>query len=177
MLDLKTLAQNYDEVVAKLKRRGGTLDLGPVAKLIAERLELIKSVEALRQKQNAANEEIKAKAKTDPGAIEKLRGDLRAVSQEAKQKDEKLREVEAELEKILLYVPNLPHESVPDGKPRGGQPGGPQRGREAELNFTPKAHWELGEALGILDFERAAKDQRAALRRSTGAPGAGWSGR
>ena len=97
MLDLKNLAQNFDEVVAKLNRRGGALDLAPVARLIAERGELIRKVEALRQKQNAANDEIKSKAKTDPGVIEKLRGELRAVSQEAKQGDERLREVEAEL--------------------------------------------------------------------------------
>ena len=81
MLDPKKLAQNFDEVAAQLRRRGPGVDLAPAQKLIAERRELIMSVEALRAKQNAANEDIEKKAKTDPGAIESLRGELRAVSQ------------------------------------------------------------------------------------------------
>jgi seryl-tRNA synthetase len=74
VLDPKRLAQNFDEVVACLKRRGGSLDLGPVTALIQERKTLIVAVEGLRAKQNATNETVKAKAKTDPGAIEALRG-------------------------------------------------------------------------------------------------------
>jgi len=157
MLDLKNLAQNYEEVAARLKRRGQDLDLAPVAKLIAERLELIKAVEALRQKQNAANEEMKKKAKADPGAIEGLRTELRAVSQEAKQKDERLREVEAELEKAALYLPNLPSPSVPDGKSAEDNVVVRTWGEKPGLAFAPKEHWELGEKLGLLDFERATK--------------------
>jgi seryl-tRNA synthetase len=157
MLDLKNLAQNFDEVVARLKRRGGSLDLGPVSKLIAERRELIIAVEGLRQKQNAANEDIKKKAKEDPGAIEKLRGELRAVSQEAKQKDERLREVEAELEKILLEIPNPPHPSVPDGAGAEQNVVVREGGQKPKFPFKAKEHWELGEKLGMLDFERAGK--------------------
>jgi seryl-tRNA synthetase len=157
MLDLKHLAQNFDEVVARLKRRGGNLDLSKVTELIAERKKLIVESEALRAKQNAANDEIKKKAKEDPKAIEALRGEMREISQKVKQQEERLKEVEAELEKILLYVPNPPHPSVPDGTSAEQNVVVRVGGTQPKFDFKPKQHFELGEALGILDFERAGK--------------------
>ena len=115
MLDLKYVAQNFDAVVARLKTRGGNLDLGPFQKLFTERRELYVAMEALSARRNTANEEMKKKAKEDPAALEALRGELRAVSQEIKEKEARLKEVEEELNRILLLIPNVPHESVPVG--------------------------------------------------------------
>jgi seryl-tRNA synthetase len=157
MLELKNLAQNFDAVVARLQTRGGNLDLTQVTRLIAERRELYIAVEGLRAKQNAANDEIKKRAKSEPSAVEALRGEMRAVSQEAKQKDERLKEVEAELEKILLYVPNPPHDDVPVGQSAEQNVVVRQGGEKPKFLFAPKEHWELGEKLGLLDFERATK--------------------
>ncbi len=157
MLDLRNVAQNFDAVVARLQTRGGSLDLGPFQRLFAERRELYVSMESLSARRNAANEEMKRKAKEDPKALDALRGDLRAVSQEIKEKEVRLKEVEDELSRILLLIPNVPHESVPVGA--GAEDNVQVRawGEKPHLLFAPRQHFELGEKLGMLDFERAAK--------------------
>ncbi|WP_404364247.1 serine--tRNA ligase [Corallococcus coralloides] len=157
MLDLRNVAQNFDAVVARLKTRGGSLDLGPFQTLFTERRDLYVSMEALAARRNAANEEMKRKAKADPAAMEKLRGDLRGVSQEIKEKEARLKEVEEELNRILLVIPNVPHESVPVGASADENVQVKSWGEKPHLLFTPKQHFELGESLGMLDFERAAK--------------------
>ncbi|RKI05107.1 serine--tRNA ligase [Corallococcus sp. AB038B] len=157
MLDLRNVAQNFDAVVARLKTRGGSLDLGPFQSLFLERRDLYVSMEALAARRNAANEEMKRKAKEDPSAMEKLRGDLRGVSQEIKEKESRLKEVEEELNRILLVIPNVPHDSVPVGTSADENVQVKTWGEKPNLLFTPKQHFELGETLGMLDFERAAK--------------------
>src|SRR5688572_16658179 len=101
MLDLKTVAQGFDQVVERLKSRGGALDLGPFQKLFQERRELYVSLEALNQKRKASDEELKKKAREDPKSLDAMRGELRGLSQEIKGKEARLKEVEEELEKIL----------------------------------------------------------------------------
>ncbi|MFY1824382.1 serine--tRNA ligase [Myxococcus fulvus] len=157
MLDLRYVAQNFDAVVARLKTRGGNLDLGPFQRLFSERRELYVSMESLAARRNAANEEMKKKAKEDPKALDALRGDLRAVSQDIKEKESRLKEVEDEINGILLLIPNLPHESVPVGESADQNVQVKSWGEKPNLPFTPKQHFELGEKLGMLDFERAAK--------------------
>ncbi|RKH13580.1 serine--tRNA ligase [Corallococcus sp. CA041A] len=157
MLDLRNVAQNFDAVVARLKTRGGSLDLSPFQSLFLERRDLYVSMEALAARRNAANEEMKRKAKEDPSAMEKLRGDLRGVSQEIKEKESRLKEVEDELNRILLVIPNVPHDSVPVGASADENVQVKTWGEKPNLLFTPKQHFELGESLGMLDFERAAK--------------------
>ncbi|NMO20635.1 serine--tRNA ligase [Pyxidicoccus fallax] len=157
MLDLRNVAQNFDAVVARLQTRGGSLDLGPFQRLFAERRELYVSMESLAARRNAANEEMKRKAKEDPKALDALRGDLRAVSQEIKEKEARLKEVEEEINRILLLIPNVPHESVPVGADAEDNVQVRAWGEKPNLLFAPKQHFELGEKLGMLDFERAAK--------------------
>ena len=156
MLDLRTVVSNLDEVARKLGRRGPGVDLGPLAKLASERRALTMEVEGLRQKQNGANDEIRRTAK-DPDAMATLRTELRQLSESIKEKDARLREVEAALEGELLRVPNVPHESVPDGKDAADNVVVRTVGEPRRFDFTPREHSDLGEALGILDFERAAK--------------------
>lgn len=157
MLDLKYVAQNFEAVLSRLQSRGGSLDLGPFQRLVAERRELYVAMEALSARRNTANEEMKRKAKEDPAALEALRGELRSISQSIKEKEARLREVETELERMLLLVPNLPHESVPTGKSEQDNVVVRTWGERPNLLFTPRQHFELGERLGLLDFERAAK--------------------
>ena len=170
MLDLRAVVGDLDEVKRRLGRRGGGVDLGPLALLAAERRALNVEVEALRQRQSAANELIRGKAK-DPGALAELRGELRQLSDGAKAKETRLREVEAALEAELLRLPNLPHESVPDGKDASANVVVRTVGEPRRFDFTPKEHSDLGEALGILDFERAVKlsGARFAVYRGAGA--------
>jgi seryl-tRNA synthetase len=82
---------------------------------------------------------------------------MRQVSQRIKELDGKLGEVEDEIHRSLLLIPNVPHESVPVGKDADDNPVVKRWGEISQFSFTPKHHWELGESLGILDFERAAK--------------------
>src|SRR6266849_1585878 len=107
MLDLKYVAQNFEAVKERLKLRGGNLDLGRFQALVEERRELYIALESLNQTRNSANEEIKLKAKQDPGAIERLRDQMRSLSSTIREKESQLKAVEEELEKILLLVPNL----------------------------------------------------------------------
>jgi seryl-tRNA synthetase len=157
MLDLKYVAQNFEAVLSRLQSRGGSLDLGPFQRLVAERRELYVAMESLSARRNTANEDMKRKAKEDPSALEALRGELRSISQSIKEQEARLREVEAELERMLLLVPNLPHESVPTGKSEQDNVLARTWGERPNLLFTPRQHFEIGERLGLLDFERAAK--------------------
>ncbi len=155
MLDLRSLED--PELVERLRTRGGTLDLGPFQRLMAERRTLNVALESLQQRRNTANEEMKRLAKESPSALEALRGQMREVSQSIKDQEKRLAALEEELQQIRLDLPNLPDASVPVG-------GGPQDNKEVRrwgeaprFLFTPRQHFELGEALGMLDFERAAK--------------------
>ncbi len=157
MLDLKHVAQNFDEVVRRLKLRGGNLDLGPFQKLVHERRELHIALESLSHSRNVANEQIKKRAKEDPKAIEALRDEMRKVSQSIKDKEAQLRAVEEELQRILLVIPNLPDDSVPVGTSAEDNRVESVWGEKPSFAFSPKQHFEIGERLGMLDFERAAK--------------------
>ncbi|WP_373049509.1 serine--tRNA ligase [Vulgatibacter sp.] len=157
MLDLKYVLSNFDEVAAKLARRGGSIDLEPVRRLGEERRTLLQESESLRQKQNAANEQMKVLAKQGGDALAGARAELKELSGQIKGLDEKLRGIEAELEQALLYLPNLPAESTPEGRSEDDNVQVRTWGEKRALDFAPKTHDELGTALGIFDFDRAAK--------------------
>lgn len=149
MLDLKNVAQNYEQVVQRLKTRGGNLDLGPFQKLFQERRELYVAMEGLNQKRKGLDEA----ARKDVT----LRDQLRDLGKDIKGKENRLKEVEEELEKILSFIPNVPHETVPVGAAEQDNRVERTWGEPAVFPFQARQHFELGEALGMLDFERAAK--------------------
>jgi len=157
MLDLKHVAQNFDEVQKRLASRGGNLDLGGFRALVAERSALFVSLESLQAKRNAANEEMKRVAKQDPRALEGLRGDLRALSDQIKEQEKKRDTLEEQVQAVLLTLPNLPDPSVPVGASAEENVVVRTWGEAPRFPFTPKQHFEIGEKLGLLDFERAAK--------------------
>jgi seryl-tRNA synthetase len=157
MLDLKYVAQNFDAVVERLSARGGNLDLGSFKALVAERRALYVSLESLQAKRNVANEEMKRVAKQDPAALERLRGDLRTLSQEIKEQEKQLFPVEEQLSAVLLTLPNVPDPSVPVGTSEKDNVVVRTWGEAPRFPFTPRQHFEIGEKLGLLDFERAAK--------------------
>ncbi len=157
MLDLKFVAQNFQRVVERLKLRGGNLDLGPFQALMQERRELYIALESLNQTRNTANERLKAKAGKGPSAIEALRDELRSLSQNIREKEVRLKALEEELEKMLLLLPNLPDPTVPVGSSPEDNRVERTWGQKPDFDFTPRQHFELGEQLGGLDFERAAK--------------------
>jgi seryl-tRNA synthetase len=157
MLDLKYVAQNFDAVAERLATRGGNLDLGSFRALFAERRALHVSLESLQAKRNAANEEMKRAAKEDPATLEKPRGELRALSQQIKDQEKQLAVVEERLEALNLTLPNVPDPSVPVGASAEQNVVVRIWGEPPRFPFTPRQHFEIGEKLALLDFERAAK--------------------
>jgi seryl-tRNA synthetase len=159
MLDLRAVAQDYDTFERKLARRGeaAVQALAPVRPLAARRRELNVLIEKQKKEQGDANARIRELAKTDKGAVEGARAQLRALGDEVKKTEQELATVEAEISRLLLLVPNPPHESVPDGKDEKDNKVVAQWGEKPRFDFQPKAHWDLGESLGVLEWQQAAK--------------------
>jgi len=157
MLDPKKFDKDFDALVQRLSTRGGNLELGDFRTLWAERRALHVSLESLQAKRNASNEEMKRIAKADPAALERLRGDLRGLSQEIKEQEKQLAAVEERLQAVNLTLPNVPDPSVPVGATEKDNVVVRTWGEAPRFPFTPRQHFEIGEKLGLLDFERAAK--------------------
>jgi seryl-tRNA synthetase len=160
MLDARYVADHLAEVQQKLARRSAqdAASLDGIGEIVKRRRDVIVATEKLQAERNAASETMAALAKSgDKAGLEARRAELKKLSDEVKRRETELKEVEAELEERLLVVPNLPHESVPDGKSDADNPVVRTVGEKPAFDFEPKAHWELGERLGILDQDRAAK--------------------
>jgi len=155
MLDLRWVVANLDEARRRLLTRGATVAeaLAPIEALAAERRHLIQSSETQRAEQRKASEQMRS-LKGEEQA--QLRARLKALSDEVKDKEARLKEVEEQIERALLNVPNLPHESVPLGASEKDNQVIRTWGEKPAL-VSPRAHTEIGEKLGMLDFERAAK--------------------
>ncbi len=171
MLDLKLVIQDFDGVERRLSRRGegAVATLRPVRELAARRRELNVALEGMKKRQSEANARVGQLMRTDKAAGEAARAEARTLSDQVKASDEELHQVEAAIEKVLLVVPNLPHDSVPDGKDEKDNVVVRTWGEKPRLDFTPKPHWELGEALGILEWPQAAKISGARFTISKGA--------
>jgi len=156
MLDLGFVRNNLELVRQKMRDRGMAGVLGDFESLDAERRRLLSEAEALKARRNIVSDQIAAlkKQKQDASA---LIAEMKQVSQTIQQLDEQAKTADEKLRDLLRRVPNIPHESVPVG--RGSEDNREIRrwGEPRKFDFQPKAHWDLGPELGILDFERAAK--------------------
>ncbi len=159
MLDLKAVASDPESFERRLARRGADVAmlLKPVKDLAGRRRELNVMLEALKKEQSAANARVGQLMRTDRAAGEQARTEARRLGDEVKAKEELLQAVESEIERLLMLVPNPPQESVPDGKDAGDNKEIGLWGARPRFDFQPKPHWELGEALGILEWRQAAK--------------------
>lgn len=154
MLDLKYVLSNLDEVIEGLRFRNATMDYDRLRALSQERREKIAQYDQLRFKQRQASDEMRS---LDKAQAEALRSELRSMSSDLKALDARRTEIDAELEDILLYIPNLPSEGVPQAADEGGNVEVRRWGSIPSFDFEPKSHDELGVAAGLFDFERAAK--------------------
>ncbi|MBI4654397.1 MAG: serine--tRNA ligase [Nitrospirae bacterium] len=159
MLDIKFVRENTDKVkvIDAIKKRGVDASiLDELLRIESERRTLLGVVESLRQRRNELSEEIgrlRRIGENNPTLLE----NAKTVSDEITQKEQHLRELESKAIQELLFMPNIPHKSVPLGKDDTGNLE-IRRWREIpQFSFVPKNHWEIGESLGILDFERAGK--------------------
>ncbi len=156
MLDLGFVRDNLDLVAKKLATRGGQFDLEGFRALDQERRAAIAKTENLKSRRNKANDEIAALKKSGGDAATAI-AEMKNVSAEIKSLDERASRLDDELREIMKTMPNLPHASVPVGASADDNKEVKRWGTPREFSFTPKPHWELGEALGILDLERARK--------------------
>ncbi len=156
MLDIKFIRDNIEKVDTMLKKRNTSVDLSKFKELEEKRRNLIGKVESLKAERNSKNKEIAVKKKA--GEIDKnLIAEMQNISSTIKDLDAKLKEIDENLINIAMIIPNMLHESVPEGKDENDNTVYKTWGKKPDFDFTPKEHWELGENLGILDFERAAK--------------------
>lgn len=157
MLDLKYLRANFEEVKKRLECRGeDLLDLGKFEELDGRRRELIGKTEQLKSRRNEVSQQV-AMLKREKKDADALIAEMREVGEEIKVLDDELRDVEETLEKLMLSIPNIPHESVPIGDSEDDNVVVRTWGNIKEYSFEPKPHWDLATDLNILDFERAAK--------------------
>jgi seryl-tRNA synthetase len=158
MLDLRHVMDHLEEVQAGLRRRSDAAaeTLAPITELGLKRRALIGAVEAKQMARNQANEAMAKLDKKSPAFAEK-RDELKRFSGEIKDAEKELAEVEGQVQRALAVVPNVPDPGVPDGKGEEDNKVVRTWGEKPSFAFTPKEHVEIGTALGILDFERAAK--------------------
>jgi seryl-tRNA synthetase len=170
MLDVKLLRDNLDEVKARMATRGAEIDWDEVVRVDRERREALANIERLKEKKNRLSGEI--------GKLKKSGADASALMREGEEVSEAIRngegplaELERRYEQVMLGLPNLPHASVKVGKSETDNKEVRRWGELPRFDFTPRNHWDIGEELGILDFERAAKiaGARFAVYRGPGA--------
>ena len=158
MLDLGFVREHLPLIEEKLRLRGmdpGAV-LGDFQALDGERRRLITEAETLKAQRNRAAEEI-ARLKKDKKDAEQLIAQNKAMRTRGEELEKQAGEKEEKLRGLMASIPNLPHSSVPPGKRPADNQEVRRWGTPAKFDFTPKSHWELGEQLGVLDMERAAK--------------------
>jgi seryl-tRNA synthetase len=156
VLELRLIREHPDAVAARLARRGGAELLTTLLEREAVRRRTIHEAEELKAQRNTASEAIgQARRRGEDASAEMAR--MREVAARIKALDGSVKIADEEIAQLLLRIPNLPHESVPDGASAEDNLEVRRWGTPREFAFTPKPHEEIGEALGILDFERAVK--------------------
>lgn len=157
MLDIKRIRKNPEALVAAMKaRRNKGADVSGLLELDEKRRSLIVEVEALKAKRNEDSSKVPQLKKQGLDASELL-AEMKLVADKIKELDAELSEIDAQLDDMLMKIPNIPHESVPDGADDRDNAEIRRYGKPTEFSFEPKAHWDIGEALGILDFANAGK--------------------
>ncbi len=156
MLSREYLRENADAYRVALRNRGSKVDLDRVLDLDTERRRTITRAETLKNQRNVASQEIAALKKNKQDAAAQIEA-MKRVGDEIKQLDERLAAIEEELRSLELGLPNVPHETVPVGADESANRVDRTWGEKPKFDFDPRPHWDIGEALGILDFDRAAK--------------------
>jgi seryl-tRNA synthetase len=172
MLDLKFVREHQEEVEQGLRNRGQAISLDEFRRREAERRQFLTRLEELRHERNNLSKEVGALMQAGKrDEAQPLRDRVTAINDESKNLEAQTEAQDSWVRNFLLHLPNLPHESVPIGAGSDDNPVVHTWGEAPRFDFSPKAHWDIGENLGILDFERAAKitGARFALLKGAGA--------
>jgi seryl-tRNA synthetase len=156
MHDFQVFRSQLDHVAERLASRGYELDKEAFRKIDLRRREALTEVERLKAERNDRSKDIGARKKAGEDT-EELQAAVRAIGDRVTSLEQEANSLDEEFRDLLKGIPNLPHESVPAGKDAEENVEMRREGTPASVDFAPKAHWDLGPELGILDFERAAK--------------------
>jgi len=159
MLDIKRIRDNKEEIKDLMRNRGESVDLSDFDKVVdldEERRETLVEVEAAKAKKNQVSAMIPQRKKAGEDVTDVM-NEMKELGETIKDLDNKVKEIDAKIEYIMLRLPNIPHASVPDGNTDDDNVEMKKWGEIRNFGFTPKAHWDLGTDLDILDFERAGK--------------------
>ncbi|HHW45648.1 MAG TPA: serine--tRNA ligase [Clostridiales bacterium] len=158
MLDIKVIKNDPDRVKAAMRSRNMDLDetIDRLLELDSRRRELKTNVEELRARQNKASKDI-PRIKKEGGDVEAVLNEMKQISDTVKKLSDELGSIEDEINRLMFNIPNIPHSSVPVGKDDSDNVEIRRFGTPTEFPFEPKAHWDIGAELGILDPETAAK--------------------
>ncbi len=156
MLDIRRIRANKDEVIEALKKRHGNFPIDRVIELDEERRALITKVEEIKAEQNRISKEV-PKLKKEGVDTTELFANIKKLTEQTKDDENKIKDLDDEITTTLLNIPNTPHESVVEGTDDSQNIEMRKVGTPREFTFEPKAHWDLGVDLDILDWERAAK--------------------
>jgi len=169
MLDIRYIRENLEEAETRLGSRGPGVSLAGIRELDSRRRVLLQETETLKAERNRVSDEI-GKVK-DKSLVQDKIVQMRAVSTQIKEQDEELRKLDDELQNLLLTIPNFPDKAIPVGASEADNREVRTWGELPGFSFAPKSHWDLGEALNILDFECGAKltGARFVLYRGLGA--------
>jgi seryl-tRNA synthetase len=156
MLDLKFIRSEPDRVRRGLEAKNVSHGLDRILALDEERRRLLQEVEIKKAERNRSSQEV-PRLKAQGKDASELLASMKRLADEIKESDARVKEADSELEKLLAWVPNLPHESVPVGPDATANVEVRRWGSPAAATFRPRSHWEIGEELGLFDFRRAAR--------------------
>ncbi|CAH8767935.1 serine--tRNA ligase [Paenibacillus dendritiformis] len=157
MLDTKVLRNEFARVEQALEQRGKAKEMiGEFPELDARRREMLQETEQLKNRRNVVSQEVAKKKKAGESADD-LITEMREVGDRIKELDEEIRNIDAQIVEMTLAIPNVPHESVPVGLKEEENVEIRRWSEATSFSFEPKAHWDVAQDLGILDFEAAAK--------------------
>ena len=157
MLDIKLLRNDYERIMEVMKVRGESVgDIGKVLEYDEQRRQLTYETETLKAKQNEVSKQIPM-LKKEGKDVAPIFAEMKEISEKSKELDVKIRELDEKINEIMLTIPNIPHPSVPIGDTDEDNVEIRKFGTPTSFDFEAKAHWDIGEGLGILDFETGAK--------------------
>ena len=156
MIDIKVLRNEPEKVQRAFLKRKEKFDIDGLLKLDDERRELIFQGEQLKNKQNTVSKEV-PKLKKEGKDVTQVFEEMKKLSDQIKEIDAQVRELDGKIYEIMLTIPNIPNPSVPEGDTDEDNVEIRKWGEPTKFDFEPKAHWDIGEDLGILDFAAAAK--------------------
>ena len=156
MLDIKLIRQNPDYVREALKKRNSNIDIGELLAKDERRREILTVSEQIKKRQNDASKLIPA-YKKEGKDVSPIMAEMKELAAQVKDLDTELKDVEADIKTIILTIPNIPNEKVPYGRDDSDNFEMRKFCEPTKFDFEPKAHWDIGTDLNILDAERAAK--------------------